>query len=230
MKEDIFIKNSVEKLKAGKSTFFLDPREQKLIERHFKMNERTYQCFSIYEGCDKVIFYRNVIPEVTLLKIVSHSPLEHRSILGFLFTLGIDSHMFGDIVVGENSYVVVLSSIADLIRYQLKRIGHENVHIEPVDLDLLEGYQKKYRCLSLNVPSLRSDVVIAKALSISRSKVSDKIRNKEIYVNYENIKNGNKILKEQDVFSVRKYGKFRFHQIIGKTKKNDYRIELWKYE
>lgn len=230
MKDEIFIKNSVQKLRVGKATFFLDPKEQKLIEQHFKTSERTYQCFSLYEDCDKVIFYTNDMPDITLLKITSHHPLEHRSILGSLFAIGIDSHMFGDIIVGENSYVVVLSQIANLIQYQLDQIGREKVHIEPVDLNILNGYQRKYHYLELKVPSLRSDAIIAKALSMSRSKVLEKINNKEIYLNYENLKNGSKILKEQDVFSVRKYGKYRFHKILGKTKKNDYRIELWKYE
>ena len=66
-------------------------------------------------------------------------------------------------------------------------------------------------------------------INTSRSIVEEKIKNKEIFINYEILKNKDYKLKEGDIFSIRKYGKYKFIKIIKITKKNNLLIEYLKY-
>lgn len=228
MKDTIFIKNCVQKLLHRKSTMFVDQKEKEAILR--ALPSFSCQEFHLYEECDKVQLYVDEKPTAVLLHIHSVHPLTHASILGALFALGIDQHTFGDIIAGMDSYVVVLPQIADLVLYQLDQIGKEKVTIAKVELDVLHDYRRHYLECEIKVPSLRIDVVLAKLLHLSRSQIEEKIKDKEILLNYEIVKNGNKNLKEEDVFSIRRYGKYRYKQVTGKTKKGDFLIRLLKYD
>lgn len=230
MKENIFIKNSFQKLKQGKHTMFLDGKEKKELEKILKKEEISYQEFSPYPECDKVIFYVEEKPQVILLEIESKNRLEHRFILGSLFSLGLDVHTIGDIIVRETSYVAVLPQISNVIEYQLKQVGREKVQIKKENIDILDGYERTYRVLEVKTPSLRIDAVISKLLHLSRNQVNEKIKNKEILFNYEIISKGTKELKEHDIFSIRKYGKYRYEGIIKVTKKQDKIVKIMKYE
>lgn len=229
MKDTIFIKNCYQKLKQGKHTMFLDGKERQELESSLKKEKISYELFQLYPDCDKVIFYEEEIPDVVLLEIQSENPLEHRSILGSLFALGIDHHTFGDIIVGNSNYVVVLPQIADVVEYQLQVVGKEKVKIKRVDTSLLQNYERQYINLEVKTPSLRIDAVISKLLHLSRSQVEEKIQNKEVFLNYEIVKKGTKELKEQDIFSIRGYGKYRYQQIQRITKKQDMILEIQKY-
>ena len=59
--------------------------------------------------------------------------------------------------------------------------------------------------------------------------VKEKIQNKEVILNFEMLKNSNYYLNDGDVFSIRRYGKYKFKGIVKMTKKQNYVIEYWKY-
>jgi RNA-binding protein YlmH len=50
-----------------------------------------------------------------------------------------------------------------------------------------------------------------------------------IILNYSLLKDGSINLKENDIFSIRKYGKYKFNKIIKNTKKDNIIIEYYKY-
>lgn len=52
---------------------------------------------------------------------------------------------------------------------------------------------------------------------------------KKVVLNYQILKNKNYILKENDIFSIRRVGKFKLKQILSKTKNNKYIIKIDKY-
>lgn len=55
------------------------------------------------------------------------------------------------------------------------------------------------------------------------------IKNKEIMLNYDYLKNTSYKLKNDDIFSIKKIGKFKYNGIIKNTKSNNLIIEILKY-
>ena len=61
---------------------------------------------------------------------------------------------------------------------------------------------------------------------ISKCLKKDKFKNREVILNYEVLTNLSYLLKEEDIFSIRKYGKFKY---IGKVKQTKKIIILLRY-
>ena len=98
-----------------------------------------------------------------------------------------------------------------------------------MDLSTLDNYERLYEENEIIISSLRIDNVVASIINSSRSKALDKIKNKEVIVNYEVINKNSYILKENDIFSIRKYGKYKFVGIMKSTKKNNFIVKYLKY-
>lgn len=225
---DYLIKKYVDKIKRGESSGFLDPLELKLVTSKLKKNE--YNIYSVYEEADKKILYKNEIPSVKLYKINSYEKLKHQEIMGSLYSLSIDKSMIGDIIVDEEEYYFyIIDKMSSYIENSLYMIGNKYVTIEEVSLEYLENYKKKYEIKNIIVPSLRIDAVISKIINTSRSNSVDLIKNKCVILNYSILKNDSTILKENDIFSIRKYGKYKFSKVVKNTKKDNIIIEYFKY-
>ena len=83
--------------------------------------------------------------------------------------------------------------------------------------------------MTISVVSNRLDTIISKLIGISRNGVETKFKNKEIILNYEVATKPSYFLKEGDVFSIRKYGKYRYVGIISKTKQGKNIVKFQKY-
>lgn len=229
MKSDIYkINNAVEKIKNGKNTLFLDGREFKLVTA--KLKKQEYKIYYPYKDSEKVMLYTGKIPNIKLFKIYTVEKLRHQDILGSLFALNIDSSCLGDIVLfNEEYYVFVTVDMSSYVKDNLKLIGKSKVTLEEVNLDTLDDYERTYEEHEIIISSLRIDNVVSAIINSSRSKAMDKIKNKEVIVNYEVMNKNSYVLKENDIFSIRKYGKYKFVGIIKSTKKNNYIVKYLKY-
>ena len=229
MKLDVYkINNAVEKIKTGKNTQFLDGRELKIVTGKLKKNE--YNVYYPYKDSEKVMLYTGKIPKVKLFKIYTVENIRHQDILGSLFALNIDSSYFGDIVLFNDYYYVFVSEdLALYIKDNLKMVGNKKVSLEEVDLSVLDNYERKYEEKEMIISSLRVDNVISGIINTSRKIALDKIKNKEVIVNYDVMNKNSYILKENDIFSIRRYGKYKFVGIVKSTKKNNYIVKYLKY-
>ena len=229
MKSDVYkINNAVEKIKTGKNTQFLDGRELKIVTGKLKKNE--YNVYYPYKDSEKVMLYTGKVPKVKLFKIYTVENIRHQDILGSLFALNIDSSYFGDIVLyNDNYYVFVSEDLALYIKDNLKMIGNKKVSLEEVDLSVLDNYERKYEEKEMIVSSLRIDNVVSGIINTSRKVALDKIKNKEVVVNYGVMNKNSYILKESDIFSIRRYGKYKFVGIVKSTKKNNFIVRYLKY-
>ena len=225
---DYNIKKHLDKLKRGASTGFLDPLEYKLITSKLKKDE--YKVFSTYEESDEKILYKNEIPKVKLYKINSYEKLIHQEIMGTLYSLSLDKNIFGDIIIdGENYYFYILEKMSTFIENNLFMIGNKYISIEEIDINLLNNYKKTYEIKNIIVPSLRIDAVISKIINTSRTNTQELIKNKHVILNYSILKNSSTLLKENDIFSIRRKGKYKFSKIIKNTKKDNIIIEYYRY-
>lgn len=222
------IKNSIEKLLDEKSTLFLDKKEQKQIQRILK--KKQYQIFIPYEDADKVILYKESLPNIVLFKIKCPEKVRHQDVLGSVLSLGIDSSYIGDIVFYQGSfYIYVLNEISTFLKNNWINIAKYKIKLIEEDLSVLQNYKKEYEELEIQVSSLRVDNVLSSLCNLSRKQISEKIKNKEVFVNEEILTKNVYFLKENDTFSIRKYGKFKYKNIKKETKKQKLIIEVLKY-
>ena len=165
-----------------------------------------------------------------MYEVKSKISLKHQDILGSLFSLNITKEMFGDIVIDNGKYYIfVLELISNYIKTNLLFIKNSPIELEEKNLDTLKDYQQKYEEYITISSSLRIDTIISRITNLNRSIVTDKIKNKEILLNYEILNKNSYLLKENDIFSIRKFGKYKFIGIEKKTKKDNYIIKYLKY-
>lgn len=223
------IEKNLNRLYRKEATFFLDSKEQ--LELAKKLKKELYQIYKPYPDSEKNIFYIKEEPKVILYEIKSKIPLEHREILGTLFSLNITSELFGDIVITNNHYYIyVLESIAPYIKNNLLLIKNSHVELIEVPLETLKEYHKEYEVIEIIASSTRIDTVISRLIQTSRPNIIEKIKNKEIILNYDILKNNSYQLKENDIFSIRRYGKYQYIGIKKETKSKNYIIECKKYK
>ncbi len=222
------IEKCLNKLYHNQPTFFLDPNEQQELKK--KLKKGTYQIYKPYLDSEKNIFYKTTPPKVTLLEIKSKIPLQHREILGTIFSLNITQELFGDIIIKENHYYIyVIDQIVPYLKNNLLTIKNTKIELIETPIELLKNYQKQYESIQLITSSLRIDTIIARIIKTSRPNIIEKIKNKEIILNYNILKNNSYQLKENDVFSIRRHGKYKFIKIVKQTKNHNYIIECYKY-
>ena len=229
MKTDIYkIQNSIEKVLSDKPTLFLDQNEFNKVKS--KLKKSSYNIYYPYKDSEKVILYDTVLPEVVLFRIVTKEKLRHQDILGSILALNVSPSYLGDIIIDDNNYYFyILKSQKEFIRDNLISIGNKSVILEELDLNILENYEKKYETKTIIVTSARIDNILAKIVGTNRDNILKKIKDKEIVLNYEILSKPSYILKENDVFSVRKIGKFKFSKVVNSTKKGNLIVEYMKY-
>ena len=222
------IEKNLEKLSRDEPTNFLTYNiYNELIK---KLPKNNYQIYTPYTDSDKLILYTKKVPNIKLYKINSYNQLTHQSILGSLFALNITPETFGDIVLFNNNFYIFLTEqISTLVSTELTIIGNEKVKLEEANPNLLKDYTRNYQDIEIIVSSLRIDNVLSKLLETNRNKTKDIITNKLVTLNYNTLTKTDYILKQNDIFSIKKYGKYKYINIIKTTKKDNYIILIKKY-
>lgn len=217
----------VEKVLYSNSTNFVEIKYLNRVKKELK--NVKYNIYEPFSGATKVILY-NKMPNIKIYEIVSSNDLRHQDILGTLYSLNISDEMFGDVVIWNNRYfIIILSSIDNYIKSNLMSIRNSKVDLIERDPYYLKDYKQEYEECIIIVPSIRVDVIVSKIINSSRSNALEKIKNGDIYLNYELLTKPTYMLKENDIFSIRKYGKYKFLGEINRTKKGSLVIKYLKY-
>ena len=223
------VQKMLNKLFSEDYTFFLDPKDLKEVTNHLKKN--TYSIYKPYPDSEKNIIFINEEPDIILLEIKTNSPLRHQDILGTLYSLRIDDSLFGDIIITNNHYYFyTFRYMQTFFEMELTKIKNTNVELIEQDINLLKDYHLDYEEITLITSSLRCDLVLSKLAQTNRDNIKEMIKDKKIYLNYELLKDNSKLLHENDVFSIRKIGKFKFNSISNQTKKGNLVINILKYK
>ena len=229
MNNDYTIKKNIDKIRNGEYTDFLNPGIVRDIS--YKLKKDEYNIYKPYEDSDKVILYTKSIPKIRLFEIISYYPLTHREILGSLFGLNITDEVFGDIIIRDNKYYFyVVDKISSFILDNFNMIGNKSIKLKEVSLNVMDDYKKEFDELEFIVSSLRLDTVLSRLIGTSRDKIKINFKNKDIILNYRTISNNSYVLHEGDIFSVRKYGKYKYMGVVKVTKKDNYIIKCLKYK
>ena len=221
------VEKIVEKVLYSNSTNFVEIKYLNRVKKELK--NVKYNIYEPFIGATKVILY-NKMPNIKIYEIVSSNDLRHQDILGTLYSLNISDEMFGDVVIWNNRYfIIILSSIDNYIKSNLTSIRNSKVDLIEKDPYYLRDYKQEYKECIIIVPSIRVDVIVSKIINSSRSNALEKIKNGDIYLNYELLTKPTYMLKENDIFSIRKYGKYKFLGEINRTKKESLVVKYLKY-
>ena len=221
------VEKIVEKVLYSNSTNFVEIKYLNRVKKELK--NVKYNIYEPFIGATKIILY-NKMPNIKIYEIVSSNDLRHQDILGTLYSLNISDEMFGDVVIWNNRYfIIILSSIDNYIKSNLTSIKNSKVDLIEKNPYYLKDYKQEYEEFNIIVPSIRVDVIVSKIINSSRSNALEKIKNGDIYLNYELLTKPTYMLKENDIFSIRKYGKYKFLGEMNKTKKGSLVIKYLKY-
>lgn len=225
---------------------FLTPAELSLLEE--LRNELSYVGYKTYGGmelCDRQMvcfgneeqfgypphFPISVIKVEPLIEKFSDE-LTHRDFLGAVMNLGIDRSVLGDILVKDNkrAYIFCVDSIAEFIMEQLTKIKHTNVKtrllIDEEDLSELAPTLKDVQFI---VSAPRFDAIVAAVTKLSRSEALNLFKGKKVTLNGRLCERNSITLKENDIFSIRGYGKYRYLSSGGETRKGRVYVHLQQY-
>ena len=221
------VEKIVEKVLYSNSTNFVEIKYLNRVKKELK--NIKYNIYEPFIGATKIILY-NKMPNIKIYEIISSNDLRHQDILGTLYSLNISDEMFGDVVIWNNRYfIIILSSIDNYIKSNLASIRNSKVDLIERDPYYLKDYKQEYEECIIIVPSIRVDIIVSKIINSSRSNALEKIKNGDIYLNYELLTKPTYMLKENDIFSIRKYGKYKFLGEINRTKKGSLVIKYLKY-
>lgn len=223
-----FIQKNLTRFNNIGYTYFLNPSELNMLKSRLKKND--FKIYYPYKDSEKNIVYKGNVPDVILYEIKSKQVLRHQDILGSMYSLNISPDLFGDILIINNKYYIyILPILRNYFESNFICIKNSKIKLQEIDINLLINYERKYEKIELIVSSTRIDTIISSIIHTSRREISNLISKRAIMLNYDYLSSTDYKLKENDVFSVKKYGKFKFNNIIKKTKKDNLIVELLQY-
>lgn len=194
--------------------------------------ERKMLCFCGNQDIeDKAgIAYPIACLHITPINHKFSDSLTHRDILGAVLNLGIDRSKVGDILLDSNeAYLFCHSTIQGFITDELSRIKHTSVKTSIIERQDFV-YKPNLKEITGTVTSVRLDSILAIAFKGSRSSLSGLIAGGKVFVNSKSILSNSHILKENDIVSVRGYGKFIYGGTTNQTKKGRYSVKILLYQ
>jgi len=209
----------------------------KLIQLESALNVKILT-YGVYEDCERkmVAFYTEDKPEtfpIDLLKITNKSKfksLAHKDYLGSIMALGIKREMYGDFIVeDDHCYVPVVSEVTSYIMNNLTHLGNCPCKIDILDQDICNVPKLKFDTRTIIITSLRLDNVIPGICNITRGNGNTLISNGSVMINHIECMKKDKLIKPNDIVTIRGYGKYKVSDIVGETQKNRLKIAIKKY-
>lgn len=172
---------------------------------------------------------------ISCLKFVPVNPkfaedLTHRDVLGALMGLGIERAKIGDIKQKEQAYYLFCEEeLSGYLLSSLNSIRRTSVQGERVDAEMLD-IKQEFEDITGTVASPRLDSVVAFLIGKARSKSVLLIQGQKVFVNQKLVISNAYECKENDVISIRGYGKYIFQECSGETRKGRRKIIAKKYK
>lgn len=214
---------------------FLTPAEQQAA-----FNIKNCVLWGGYDDADRkmaamypdYLTVREIEWEMAAVRITAADKIvyNHKDYLGSVMGLGISRDVLGDIIIGENDACVVCTeSIAPHIAQQLVQVSRTSVKCEIIKLSELSPPERKFEIIEGSVASGRLDCVVAMLCGKGRTFAAEIIRGGFVAVNFKENSSVSYSVKQGDVLSIRKFGKFIFDGEQRVTKKGRSCVRFRKY-
>ena len=252
--DKILVSKILDKIKfcetRNKITFtnFLDLRQQAIAKKIlFSIKCTNYIFYGGFDNSERncLIFYPeklnvqftidnldNIIKSISIvLPKELHNVYSHRNYLGGIMKLGIEREKIGDILVQKNgASIIVCSDIADSLinlLLSLTRFKKSSITIESVKNINVPEIRKEE--VTIIVPSLRLDSIVASLANTSRNKIIELISNERVLVNFEICTKPSKLLNFGDIITIRGKGRFELNSLKSTSKSGNLIVIIYKY-
>ena len=222
-------------------TDFLNPGERDVLKK-IAGTEVCLQSYGGYLNAEKKrVFitedWDTIAPlayQVTVFNIEypqKFTCLSHSAILGSLANAGIETSTFGDIITDGNGkwQFFAKSELKDFFQHEITYIGRTKVRIRPSLNQKVIAVDDESELLTAIVSSLRLDAVLASITNDSRQKIKTYISDNLVKLNWHSVKDFNIMVNENDVLSLRHFGRCEI-KYISTTRKGKYKVvyKLWQ--
>lgn len=220
---------------------FLSEEEAAVCSDSLKWEKNLqYAFFGGYEDAERKVlglFPDFLSPEEALFPLTAltftyreEAALSHRDFLGSFMALGIERSTVGDILTGQGIAIAfVRSEIADFMERNLQKIGREGVKLSKgINAPLPAAHE--FETLSGVVASDRLDCMVAFLCRTGRSKAAELIASGLVARNHRETLSVSEKLREGDILSIRKHGKFIIDRLGPLTAKGRLTVSCRKYK
>ena len=221
--KDIFVSN------------FFTPLEFKYVERILANIDLDFDIIFSDDDYERkfLIFYRDnysLSEYLETLRFKDISGIEHRNILGSITHLGINREKVGEIIkVDGYWYVYCLKPIGTFLFSNGLKFSGQDLKLEILNENFIPSNFRKYEDERIIVSSLRLDCFVKELARSSREIAQKFIKSGNVNLNYDECKDFDKKINENDIISIRKEGKFKVDSLGGLTKKNKYVVNIKRY-
>ena len=221
--KDIFVSN------------FFTPLEFKYVERILANIDLDFDIIFSDDDYERkfLIFYRDnysLSEYLETLRFKDISGIEHRNILGSITHLGINREKVGEIIKVEDYwYVYCLKPIGTFLFSNGLRFAGQDLKLEILNENFIPSNFRKFEDERIIVSSLRLDCFVKELARTSREIAQKFIKSGNVNLNYDECKDFDKKINENDIISIRKEGKFKVDCLGGLTKKNKYVVNIKRY-
>ena len=230
------------------NTDFLDLHQKNIVQK--LLNTIQYENYLFFGGDEnsertvliiyptkfnKEIVEKNYNNIMQIIEIILPNDLQgkysHRDYLGGLMKLGIKREKIGDIIVfNEGANIIVLNEIVKFVKdniSSLTRFSKANRQTKEIQ----ELYKQEIKKIEeeIVVSSLRLDNVVSELAKMSRTKAEEIISSGRVFLNFENITKLSKLIKPEDILTIRGKGRFKIKEILGNTKKGKIIVLIEKF-
>ena len=239
--EDI-IKQTLKKHILMFSDFFTPSQAEDVIKTAEFQRDVNFAVFGGNDECERRIIgfcpdYAEITNQdfpIDAVKISYNkkfsTEMSHRDYLGSILGLGIDRSKVGDILVFDGSAICyVKREMAEYISANLNKVGHNNVRTDILALNEVVLPELKTEEKSFTVSSLRIDAVAGGAFNMARGKIQSLIEGEKVFLNFVTQMSPSKNISENDMISVRGFGRVKVLSVNGRTKKDRISITVLKY-
>ncbi|WP_323702656.1 RNA-binding protein [Mammaliicoccus sp. Dog046] len=217
-------------------TDFLDPREQFILktivgrfdtlEVHFfggdEQSERKRAIVAPDYFTPSEEDYEMVLIELKYpSKFVN---LTHRNILGTIMSLGIDRNQLGDIIVNDRIQFILTKRFESYIMLELTKIKGAGIKLSTIPFENMIQSNEHWLTHDVTVSALRLDVIVKHITNTSRALSKKLIEGKRVKVNHREIDAVDFIVEENDLLSIKGYGRAVIVANNGESKKGKLRI------
>lgn len=222
-------------------TCFLDCAQQRYLQQQHKSRFSVYFYGGFQEAERKKALisdgelsaaeinqYENL--RIALLLVAFQGNIQHKDILGAVLALGIKRELIGDILVRkEGAYLFCDSKIIPFLLKNFCKAGNCKINVRELPLKNTIIPQEKYELKKYSVSSMRLDCVTAALCLCSRTEVQRMLAQGFVKVNHVEIRKPDVQLSENDVLSVRHYGRFVIEERCGISRKNRLYLLIRQY-
>jgi len=191
-----------------------------------------YTLFGGAEGCERKMLRLGSAEEcgfeqpfpIACVKIAPASPrfaerLTHRDFLGALMNLGFERELLGDIVVREEAaYLFCVERIAPYVAGSLTQVRRTTVRCAPM-AELPQGELFRLQRQVVQLSSVRVDALTAHVFRLSRGDAQALIAAGRVYVDGRECRDAGYRPREEEIISVRGYGRMKYLGVEGLSKK-----------